>query len=66
MPYLIPSNRSRDLGLLLLRLGIGAMIVSIGWPKITGGAETWERRYSIDAFLSRSGNLAPVATTHGP
>ncbi|KAA3439429.1 DoxX family protein [Rufibacter hautae] len=28
-------------GLLLLRIGIGFMFIVHGWPKITGGKETW-------------------------
>ena len=32
---------SRDLGLLILRLGIGIMFMIHGWPKITGGVEKW-------------------------
>src|SRR5689334_1712788 len=32
---------SRDLGLLILRVGIGLMFMFHGWPKITGGSEMW-------------------------
>jgi putative oxidoreductase len=35
------STRRHDLGLLLLRVGIGAMFMGHGWPKITGGPERW-------------------------
>ena len=35
---------AQPFGLLLLRLGIGLMFVVVhGWPKISGGVETWER-----------------------
>jgi putative oxidoreductase len=35
-------ERHRDLGLLLLRVGIGAMFVVVhGWPKLAGGADDW-------------------------
>lgn len=34
-------DKHRDLGILLLRLGIGLMFVYHGWPKISGGVETW-------------------------
>ena len=37
-----PFDRQRDLGLLLLRVGIGAMFVFHGWPKMSGGPATWE------------------------
>lgn len=36
------SDRFRDLGLLILRLGIGILFVYRGWPKISGGAEMWK------------------------
>jgi len=36
-------NKYRDLGLLLLRLGIGAMFLFHGWPKLAGGPETWAK-----------------------
>jgi putative oxidoreductase len=35
-------DRFRDLGLLILRLGIGLMFIYRGWPKIDGGAEMWK------------------------
>jgi len=31
----------RDVGILLLRVGIGVMMVLHGWPKLAGGQETW-------------------------
>jgi len=34
-------EKYRDTGLLILRLGIGAMFAWHGWPKITGGPEFW-------------------------
>lgn len=34
-------DRYRDYGLLFLRLGFGFMYILHGWPKITGGTETW-------------------------
>ena len=34
-------DRHRELGILILRVGIGLMFVFHGWPKISGGVETW-------------------------
>ncbi len=33
----------RDLGLLLLRLGLGALLISAGWPKLAEGIQGWEK-----------------------
>jgi len=35
-------NQSKDLGLLILRVGIGAMFVLHGLPKMLGGPSGWE------------------------
>lgn len=32
-----------DLALLLVRLGLGAMFLYRGWPKLIGGPEYWEK-----------------------
>jgi putative oxidoreductase len=32
-----------DLGLLIMRLGIGAMFLVFGWQKLQGGTELWEK-----------------------
>ena len=38
----IADDEFRDYGLLLLRIGIGLMFVAVhGFPKISGGVETW-------------------------
>ena len=34
-------DKYRDLGIFILRLGLGAMFLYHGWPKISGGVETW-------------------------
>lgn len=36
-----PSNKYRDAGLLLLRLGIGLMFMYHGYPKVIGGEAAW-------------------------
>jgi putative oxidoreductase len=35
-------SQYRDIGLLLLRVGIGVMMTLHGWPKLAGGLEKWE------------------------
>jgi len=32
-----------DLGLLVLRVGLGLMMMGHGWPKLTGGPEKWAK-----------------------
>jgi len=36
-------NKYRDIGLLILRLGIGGMFIFHGAPKIIGGPDKWEK-----------------------
>jgi putative oxidoreductase len=37
-------TKYRDFGLLLLRLGLGGMLVFVhGWPKMVGGPEKWRQ-----------------------
>jgi putative oxidoreductase len=37
------DNQYRDFGLLILRVGLGAMFIAVhGWPKMVGGPERWE------------------------
>jgi putative oxidoreductase len=41
-PAVLPrSTRFRDVGLLILRIGIGAMFVGHGLPKMVGGPARW-------------------------
>lgn len=51
-------TRHRDLGLLLLRLGLGAMMVFHGLPKLLAGPERWER---VGSAMGNLGiDFAPV------
>ena len=34
-------TKYRDLGLLLLRIGLGVMFFLHGWPKLAGGPDVW-------------------------
>lgn len=36
-------DRYRDHGLLAMRVGLGVMFVSHGWPKLAGGAAQWAK-----------------------
>ena len=40
-PTLSFLDRYRDHGLLIMRVGVGAVFMMHGWPKITGGVEMW-------------------------
>lgn len=33
--------KNRDLGRLIIRIGLGLMFVFHGWPKLVGGYDTW-------------------------
>ena len=35
------ETNKRDAGLLILRLGLGVMLIYHGWPKLTGGTQMW-------------------------
>jgi putative oxidoreductase len=41
MALLRSRYKYKDFGLLILRIGIGWMFILHGWPKLTGGPETW-------------------------
>ncbi len=64
-------ERYRDFGLLLLRLGLGAMFVWHGAPKLTGGFETWTllggamANFGITAVPPLWGFLAAVSELGG-
>lgn len=36
-------TKYRDIGLLILRAGLGVFFIFHGWPKLMGGPEVWER-----------------------
>ena len=36
-------SQYRDIGLLLLRCGLGTMMTLHGWPKLAGGIHEWEK-----------------------
>lgn len=38
-----PLSRFSDLSLLVLRAGLGLMMMSHGWPKVAGGERLWTR-----------------------
>ncbi|KYZ77761.1 DoxX family protein [Anaerosporomusa subterranea] len=47
-------DKYRELGILLLRVGIGLMFMYHGWPKIVGGTETWVKLGMAMKFLGVS------------
>lgn len=61
----------RDVGILILRAGIGIMMVFHGWPKLAGGQVAWEKVGGAMAFLGISfwpvfwGFLAAMSETIG-
>jgi len=61
----------RDVGLLLLRAGVGVMMVLHGWPKLAGGQQAWEKVGGAMAHLGISfwpvlwGFLAAMSETVG-
>ncbi|NRB21724.1 DoxX family protein [Candidatus Dependentiae bacterium] len=38
----LDSNNAKDVGLLILRIGIGLIFVKHGYPKIMGGPQMWQ------------------------
>jgi putative oxidoreductase len=63
--------RTHDLGLLLLRIGVGAMFTLHGYPKLFGGPEAWAqiggvmKLVGLDFAPAFWGFLAAVAETLG-
>lgn len=64
-------SKYRDFGLLLLRIGLGGMMILHGWPKLAGGADTWARvggamsHLGITFFPEFWGFMAAVSETLG-
>ena len=44
-------NKYRDIGLLILRIGLGSMFLFHGAPKIFGGPEKWEKLGMVMGYL---------------
>lgn len=44
-------NRYREFGLLILRVGIGVLMILHGWPKLVGGAAVWTKVGEAMQFL---------------
>lgn len=71
MPLLENRYRYADLGLLVLRLGLGLMFVVHGYPKLMGGPEKWTalggemRHLGISFAPTAWGLAAAVAETIG-
>jgi len=61
----------RDFGLLIIRLGIGTMMLTHGVPKILGGIDTWQKVgesmgiFGIHFFPIVWGFLAAITETFG-
>jgi putative oxidoreductase len=64
-------DRHRDLGLLVLRAGMGVMFIGHGLPKLLGGPELWARvgsamdRFGIGFGHQFWGLMAAMAETFG-
>jgi len=71
MATLARLEKYRNVGLLILRLGIGGFIVLHGWPKLIGGTEVWTRvggamtHLGIHDYPAAWGFMAAVAEVVG-
>jgi putative oxidoreductase len=45
------SERYRDFGLLVLRVGMGVMFIFHGWPLLIGGLAVWEKTGAAIAYV---------------
>ncbi len=65
------SDKYRDSGLLILRVGIGIMFIGHGYPKVIGGPEKWAslggamQTFGVDFFPVFWGFLAAFAEFAG-
>lgn len=64
-------GRYTDAGLLLMRVGLGAMMIVHGYPKLVGGPEKWAKvgrameNLNIDAYPTFWGFMAAAAEAFG-
>lgn len=64
-------SKHLDLGLLVLRLGLGGMFIGHGWPKLAGGAPKWAKlgtamgHLGIDLWPTMWGLLAALSESLG-
>lgn len=58
MAYLSKLGQYKDLGLLIIRIGLGAMFIFHGYPKLMGGPEGWAGLGASTKFIGI--NFAPV------
>lgn len=71
MAVLGKLERYSGTGLLLMRLGLGAMMVVHGYPKLTGGTEKWEKlgkameHLSVHSYFTAWGFMAAVTECIG-
>ncbi len=52
------ASQFKETGVLILRIGIGALLVLQGYPKVFGGPEVWEQVGQATQFIGIDG--APV------
>ncbi len=65
------TKNSKDIGLLIMRVGIGIMFMYHGWPKLMGGVVTWEKigaavgNFGITVYPVVFGFLAALSESLG-
>jgi putative oxidoreductase len=71
MAYLSKLNNYRNTGLLIMRVGLGAMMIYHGYPKLLGGPESWASLGTSTKYVGITfwpvvwGCLAAVVETFG-